>query len=207
LRFTQSRSSYLVPHDIQSRVLTTKTANECHCYRLPVFLWLAQSRNPSCPDQRGLSPGPLFFHLSRSHRALLQHARYAHVRSTKIDPPHGNPTDISNPKLIVIVGCCGLASNLVGLLLFHGELALFSHFKPYPLMPGFVSQSMATLTRMITRTVPSPTPRPLREKVPYSTLQLTPNHMKGARPVVRRALCPLDPLPNRMMTWACMVIQ
>lgn len=31
-----------------------------------------------------------------------------------IDPP-----TISNPKLILIVGCCGLASNLLGLVLFH----------------------------------------------------------------------------------------
>ncbi|SNX83792.1 related to COT1 - Vacuolar zinc (and possibly other metals) transporter [Melanopsichium pennsylvanicum] len=30
-----------------------------------------------------------------------------------------NVTEVSNPKLVVIVGCLGLASNLVGLLLFH----------------------------------------------------------------------------------------
>ncbi|KAJ7838044.1 cation efflux family-domain-containing protein [Mycena leptocephala] len=28
--------------------------------------------------------------------------------------------EISNPKLVIIVGCFGLASNLVGLFLFHG---------------------------------------------------------------------------------------
>ncbi|KAJ1026813.1 hypothetical protein NDA16_002110 [Ustilago loliicola] len=30
-----------------------------------------------------------------------------------------NITEVTNPKLVVIVGCLGLASNLVGLLLFH----------------------------------------------------------------------------------------
>ncbi|SJX63131.1 related to COT1-Vacuolar zinc (and possibly other metals) transporter [Sporisorium reilianum f. sp. reilianum] len=30
-----------------------------------------------------------------------------------------NVTEVSNPKLVVVVGCLGLASNLVGLLLFH----------------------------------------------------------------------------------------
>lgn len=30
-----------------------------------------------------------------------------------------NVTEVTNPKLVVIVGCLGLASNLVGLLLFH----------------------------------------------------------------------------------------
>jgi zinc transporter 1 len=32
------------------------------------------------------------------------------------------PPEISAPKLIVIVGSLGLASNIVGLFLFHGEL-------------------------------------------------------------------------------------
>jgi zinc transporter 1 len=31
--------------------------------------------------------------------------------------------EISNPKLIVIVGSLGLASNIIGLFLFHGELS------------------------------------------------------------------------------------
>jgi zinc transporter 1 len=31
------------------------------------------------------------------------------------------PPEISNPKLIVIVGSLGLLSNIVGLFLFHGE--------------------------------------------------------------------------------------
>ncbi|KAH6917312.1 cation efflux protein [Coprinopsis sp. MPI-PUGE-AT-0042] len=35
--------------------------------------------------------------------------------------------DISNPKLIVVVGTCGLASNLVGLLLFHEHGHSHSH--------------------------------------------------------------------------------
>ncbi|EST05198.1 Cation efflux protein [Kalmanozyma brasiliensis GHG001] len=30
-----------------------------------------------------------------------------------------NVSEVSNPKLVIIVGCLGLASNLVGLLLFH----------------------------------------------------------------------------------------
>lgn len=30
------------------------------------------------------------------------------------------PPEISNPKLIVVVGSLGLASNIVGLFLFHG---------------------------------------------------------------------------------------
>ncbi|KAI9687185.1 MAG: hypothetical protein M1820_010511 [Bogoriella megaspora] len=29
------------------------------------------------------------------------------------------PQEISNPKIILIVGCCGLASNILGLFLFH----------------------------------------------------------------------------------------
>lgn len=35
--------------------------------------------------------------------------------------------DISNPKLVVIVGVCGLASNMVGLLLFHEHGHSHSH--------------------------------------------------------------------------------
>ena len=31
-------------------------------------------------------------------------------------------TEISNPKLIVLVGSCGLISNIIGLFLFHGQL-------------------------------------------------------------------------------------
>jgi len=31
------------------------------------------------------------------------------------------PAEISNPRLIVIVGSFGLASNIVGLFLFHGQ--------------------------------------------------------------------------------------
>ena len=33
--------------------------------------------------------------------------------------------EISNPRLVVIVGSFGLASNIVGLFLFHGAAALF----------------------------------------------------------------------------------
>jgi zinc transporter 1 len=29
------------------------------------------------------------------------------------------PQEVSNPKLVLIVGCCGLASNILGLFLFH----------------------------------------------------------------------------------------
>lgn len=32
-----------------------------------------------------------------------------------------SPPEISNPKLIVVVGSLGLLSNIVGLFLFHGE--------------------------------------------------------------------------------------
>ncbi|EIW86646.1 cation efflux protein [Coniophora puteana RWD-64-598 SS2] len=35
--------------------------------------------------------------------------------------------DVSNPKLVVIVGCLGLASNVVGLFLFHGKLYIAHH--------------------------------------------------------------------------------
>lgn len=35
-----------------------------------------------------------------------------------------NVSEISNPKLVVIVGSLGLASNIIGLFLFHGTLAL-----------------------------------------------------------------------------------
>ena len=30
-------------------------------------------------------------------------------------------TEVQNPMLVVIVGCLGLASNVVGLFLFHGK--------------------------------------------------------------------------------------
>jgi hypothetical protein len=33
--------------------------------------------------------------------------------------------DVSHPLLVVIVGACGLASNIFGFLLFHGTVALF----------------------------------------------------------------------------------
>jgi hypothetical protein len=33
--------------------------------------------------------------------------------------------EVSNPKLVVILGCFGLASNIVGLFLFHGMLFSF----------------------------------------------------------------------------------
>jgi Co/Zn/Cd efflux system component len=29
--------------------------------------------------------------------------------------------EISNPKLVIVVGSLGLASNVIGLFLFHGE--------------------------------------------------------------------------------------
>jgi Co/Zn/Cd efflux system component len=32
--------------------------------------------------------------------------------------------EIANPKLVVIVGSLGLASNIVGLFLFRGQLSL-----------------------------------------------------------------------------------
>ena len=32
-----------------------------------------------------------------------------------------NVSEISNPKLVVIVGSLGLASNIIGLFLFHGK--------------------------------------------------------------------------------------
>jgi Co/Zn/Cd efflux system component len=35
------------------------------------------------------------------------------------------PPEISNPKIIVIIGSLGLLSNIVGLFLFHGESAYF----------------------------------------------------------------------------------
>lgn len=34
-------------------------------------------------------------------------------------------SEISNPKLVVIVGSFGLASNIFGLFLFHGVLCLY----------------------------------------------------------------------------------
>lgn len=44
--------------------------------------------------------------------------------------------DVSHPLLVVIVGSCGLASNIFGFLLFHGTVALFQlphHIHhPYP---------------------------------------------------------------------------
>lgn len=34
-----------------------------------------------------------------------------------------NISEVSNPKLVIIVGSLGLASNIIGLFLFHGEFA------------------------------------------------------------------------------------
>jgi zinc transporter 1 len=36
-----------------------------------------------------------------------------------------SPPDISQPKIIVIVGSLGLLSNIVGLFLFHGQPTIF----------------------------------------------------------------------------------
>src|SRR5882757_2406951 len=53
--------------------------------------------------------------------------------------------DVSQPMLVVIVGACGLASNIFGLLLFHGTGAFFSLTSPYSL---FTFQSMVTPIHM-----------------------------------------------------------
>lgn len=42
------------------------------------------------------------------------------MSSRNISSPFA-PAEISNPRLIVIVGSFGLASNIVGLFLFHGQ--------------------------------------------------------------------------------------
>ncbi|KAI9572900.1 cation efflux protein [Boletus coccyginus] len=55
--------------------------------------------------------------------------------------------DISNPRLIVIVGSFGLASNIVGLFLFHGTVTGFSRLRS-----NTIRQVMAT--PMTTRVVP-----------------------------------------------------
>lgn len=52
-------------------------------------------------------------------------------------------TEISNPKLVVLVGSLGLASNIVGLFLFHGELVAIT---AYPICQLILYQSMATTT-------------------------------------------------------------
>lgn len=82
-----------------------------------------------------------------------------------------NVSEISNPKLVVIVGSLGLASNIIGLFLFHG--------KPHPLARNFwarmthpcrFSQSTAMVdTRMVTLTTTLPAPLKL-----LSTARLRP---------------------------------
>ncbi|KAL1740269.1 cation efflux protein [Schizophyllum fasciatum] len=55
--------------------------------------------------------------------------------------------EISNAKLVVIVGSLGLASNIVGLFLFHehGHSHAHSHGSPAPSVPGSSTPSVNTI--------------------------------------------------------------
>lgn len=63
--------------------------------------------------------------------------------------------DVSQPLLVVIVGACGLASNIFGLLLFHGVLVFPSPTSPYSLS---IFQNTVTLIHTST---PTATKRPV----------------------------------------------
>jgi len=59
-------------------------------------------------------------------------------------------TEISNPKLVVIVGSFGLASNIVGLFLFHGMAGLIIKTNLHP--PRLQNRSLrAVLLRPLRR--------------------------------------------------------
>jgi hypothetical protein len=74
--------------------------------------------------------------------------------------------DVSEPMLVVIVGSCGLASNIFGLLLFHGIVAFFTPTSAYLLS---VFQSMVTLIHMATLTATRITARyPILMEYPLS---------------------------------------
>ncbi|CAE6435125.1 unnamed protein product [Rhizoctonia solani] len=76
-----------------------------------VLVRLASCRDPGCSHQRRLSACPLFLNFHGGHRKILLHPR--NIKS------QARSHQISNPKLVVIVGSLGLASNILGLFLFH----------------------------------------------------------------------------------------
>ncbi|KAG6911907.1 hypothetical protein DXG01_000154 [Tephrocybe rancida] len=62
------------------------------------------------------------------------------------------PPEISNPQLVVLVGSFGLASNLLGLLLFHANLPANPHLAE---LRQLQKQSMASLRRSNPHTPPA----------------------------------------------------
>ena len=98
---------------------------------------MAQSRDPRCPHQWRIPVGSLLLYHHGSFGTLLQHAWCA-IISLCHQVCHSIFADISNPRLIVIVGSFGLASNIVGLFLFHGTVSSACHQRLNP-----IHQSMA----------------------------------------------------------------
>lgn len=67
--------------------------------------------------------------------------------------------EVSNPKLVVILGCFGLSSNIVGLFLFHGmsfsvyglsQSASFSSLLCGLIRSEFASSGLGKFIRLIT---------------------------------------------------------
>lgn len=94
----------------------------CTCdYRLALFVWLAPCRDTCSTHQWRIFARSLFLHCLGSSWPFLYFSWYVSLKP-KYYSSHIVP-EISNPKLVVIVGSLGLASNIVGLFLFHGKCA------------------------------------------------------------------------------------
>ncbi|KAG5648054.1 hypothetical protein DXG03_007089 [Asterophora parasitica] len=87
---------------------------------LEVLLWVAQSRNPRGTCKRRVPSRAMLLHIPRGHTEVLQHSGYVLITHPLKIRLHLS-IEISNAKLVVIVGSFGLASNIVGLFLFHGK--------------------------------------------------------------------------------------
>ena len=117
------RSRYVPPrfsHRSQACKCLSPAAFKTNPHRFPLLLWLASSRNPGCAGQWCFPPCTMFLHFPGGHRKVLQHARYVCEPVLGDERPHWQLPEISNPRLVVLVGSLGLASNIVGLFLFHG---------------------------------------------------------------------------------------
>ncbi|KAJ7289119.1 cation efflux protein [Mycena rebaudengoi] len=92
--------------------------------------------------------------------------------------------EITNPRLVVIVGCLGLASNLVGLFLFHEHSHSHSHShgpkessKPSSIIGPSQGSSVAS----------SATARPAMTRARSESTDSDPNYSLSGHPVVTRA--------------------